>query len=125
MRTLLVSLAIGGATFGLFEWATQLGQSEAQARTVAINTIVVMEVGYLFACRSLRLPLWRIGAFTNPWVFTGATLMLVAQLLYTYTPWMNQLFHAEPIAWWWWGVMTSIGFLVFLAADLQKAISKR
>ncbi len=125
IRTLLVSLAIGGATFGLFEWAMHLSHSEAQARTVAINTIVVMEVGYLFACRSLRLPFSRIGTFTNPWVFRGATLMLVAQLLYTYTPWMNQLFHTEPIAFWWWGMMTLLGLLMFIASELAKFISTR
>lgn len=122
VRTLLVSLAVGGAAFTLFEWAQGLGLSDAQARTIAVNTIVVVEVGYLFACRSLRHSILRIGLFTNPWVFTGAALMLGAQLAFTYIPIMNRLFHSAPIDWWWWGVMTGVGIAVFLAAEVKKVL---
>jgi Ca2+-transporting ATPase len=122
VRTLLVSLAIGGATFVTFEWAQSLGMGDAASRTVAVNTVVVMEVGYLFACRSLRYSLWRIGVWTNPWVFGGATLMLGAQLAFTYVPVMNRLFRSAPIDAWWWAVMTGLGLLVFVAAELKKLV---
>lgn len=120
LRTLLVSLVAGSAAFALFEWAERLGTSDAAARTIAVNTIVSIEVGYLFACRSLRLPLMRIGMFTNRWVFLGAGSMLVAQIAFTYVPAMNRLFHTEPIAWWWWAVMTAISLAVFVAAEIKK-----
>jgi hypothetical protein len=38
------------------------------------------EVGYLFACRSLRFPMWKLGLFTNKWVWLGSGAMLLAQL---------------------------------------------
>ena len=71
LRTILVSIAVGAAAFGCFEWAQSQGLSDEASRTVALNTIVVVEVGYLFACRSLRLPVWQIGLFSNPSVWLG------------------------------------------------------
>ncbi len=125
IRTAVVSLAVGAAAFGCFEWAQLQGLSDAASRTIAVNTIVVVEVGYLFACRSLSLPSWKIGLFTNPSVWLGAAGMLGVQLALTYVPIMNRLFHTAPIDLWWWGVMTAIGLLVFALAETKKAWSAR
>ena len=124
VRTLLVSVAMGAAAFGFFEWAQHLGLSDAAARTVAVNTIVVVEVGYLFACRSLRLSIVEVGLLRNPWTFAGAALMIVAQLAFTYLPVMNRLFHSAPIEAWWWGVMSAVGASVFVAAELKKGVTR-
>lgn len=121
-HTIIVSAVVGGAAFGCFAWAMRLGSSDEVARTVAINTIVVVEVGYLFACRSLRLPIWRIGVLSNRGIWIGAALMLLVQLGMTYLPIMNRLFHTRPIAWWWWVVMTGIGLLIFMLAEARKAL---
>jgi cation-transporting P-type ATPase F len=125
IRTALVSLAVGSAAFGCFAWAQRYGLSDAVSRTIAVNTIVVVEVGYLFACRSIHLPSWKIGLFSNPMVWLGAAFMLVVQLVLTYVPLMNRLFHTAPIELWWWVVMTAIGVLVFVLAELKKASSSR
>ena len=125
LRTALVSCLVGGAAFGCFQWATSRGLSPEVGRTIAINTIVVVEIGYLFACRSLHLPSWRLGLWSNPGVWVGAALMLLAQLAMTYLPFMNTLFHTAPIDLGWWGVMTLIGVIVFLLAELKKALALR
>lgn len=122
LRTLLVSSIMGAFAFGFFEWAEHLGLDRAQGRTIALNTIVVAEVGYLFACRSLRLPLWKLGVFSNRWVWGGATVMLLTQLGVTYLPFMNTLLHTAPIDLWWWGVMTGVGVLIFIVAEARKAL---
>ena len=121
LRIAIVSTFIAAAAFGLFEYslATAPG-AEAQARTVATNTIIVLEVAYLFACRSLSLPIWRLGAFSNPWVWVGATVMLLAQLAWTYVPFMNRLFHSAPLAWWWWAAFTGLGLVVFVLTEGLK-----
>lgn len=76
IRTAVVSPAVGSAAFGCFDWGQLQGLSDAASRTIAVNTIVVVEVGYLFACRSLSLPPWKIGLSTNPSVGLGAAGML-------------------------------------------------
>ena len=124
VRTVIVSSLIAGSAFGLFWYADQSGDyTVEQARTIAANTIIVVEVGYLFACRSLRLPIWRLGWFTNPWVWVGATLTLLAQLAFTYLPVMNELFHTQPIPLWWWGAFTAAGGLVFVVVEIKKALT--
>jgi magnesium-transporting ATPase (P-type) len=123
IRTALVSLAVGAAAFGCFEWAQTHGLSDEASRTIAINTIVVVEVGYLFACRSLTLPSWKIGLFSNPSVWFGAVSMLGLQLAMTYLPFMNRLFHTAPIGLHWWGTMTGIGLGIFALAELKKAVT--
>ncbi len=123
VRTGLVSLGVGAAAFGCFEWAELRGLSHEASRTIAVNTIVVLEVGYLFACRSLTLPSWRIGFFSNPGVWFGAAGLFVVQLAMTYLPLMNRVFHTEPIDWWWWAVMSGLGFIVYALAEAKKAFS--
>ena len=122
LRTILVSIAVGAAAFGCFEWAQSQGLSDEASRTVALNTIVVVEVGYLFACRSLRLPVWQIGLFSNPSVWLGGAAMLLVQLAMTYLPLFNRLFHTAPIEWWWWPFMAGIGFAIFVMAELKKVL---
>lgn len=122
LRTVIVSLAVGGAAFGCFNWAQVQGLSDEASRTIAVNTIVAVEVGYLFACRSLTLPIWKIGLFSNPSAWLGAASMLAVQVVLTYVPFMNRLFHTEPIDLHWWGVMTGIGLVVFILAELKKAL---
>jgi Ca2+-transporting ATPase len=124
IRTVLVSLVMGVAAFGFFEWAEQRHLSHAEARTISVNTIVVTEVGYLFACRSLRLSILEVGFFANPWAFGGAALMVGAQLAFTYVPAMNRLFHSAPIEPWWWGAMAAVGVGVFLAAEAKKRVTR-
>jgi cation-transporting P-type ATPase F len=125
VRTVVVSVVVGAAAFGCFEWAQALGMSIEASRTVAVNTIVVVEVGYLFACRSLVLPTWKIGLFTNPNAWLGAAAMLMVQMAMTYVPFMNRLFHTAPIDLWWWGVMSGIGLGVFVLAEARKALGRQ
>ncbi len=123
VRTAIVSIAVGAAAFGCFEWAELHGLAHEVSRTIAVNTIVVIEVGYLFACRSLTLPSWRIGFFSNPGVWLGAGALLLVQLAMTYLPLLNRLLHTAPIEWWWWCVMSGLGLSIYALAEAKKALT--
>ena len=125
MRIAYVSVLVAAAAFGLFEWSLHRHPEQVDvARTVAANTVVVVEVGYLHACRSLTLPLWRIGPFSNPWVWVGSVSMLLLQLAWTYLPFMNRLFHTAPLHWSWWLVFTAAALVVFAAVELKKLVGR-
>ncbi|MCU0677730.1 MAG: cation transporting ATPase C-terminal domain-containing protein, partial [Myxococcota bacterium] len=125
LRTLIVSVLMAAAAFGLFEYAQRSRPDDIEvARTLAVNTIVVVEVAYLFACRSLRLPIWQLGLFGNRYVWIGATVMLGAQLLFTYAPFMNRLFHTAPIEWFWWLWFTGAGMIVLAVIELKKWVGR-
>ena len=96
-RVLLVAMLMLVGAFGLFELALSRGQSVAQARTVAANVFVLVELFYLFNCRSLSAPFWTVGLLSNPWIWVGSGTMLVLQLMFTYVATFNQVFQTAPI----------------------------
>jgi len=96
MRTLLVGSLIMLAAFILFQFELSRGASLKQAQTVATTVFVVMEASYLFNCRSLRKSLKEIGYFSNKWVYIGTLGMLILQLVFIHSPWMNTLFQSNP-----------------------------
>ena len=124
-RILLVGAMLLVTAFGLFEWELMAGASEAEARTVAVNVFVMVELFYLFNCRSLTKSMFQLGLFSNPWLFGGVTLMIALQLLYTYLPAMNWMFHGAPISLGAWSRIVASGFLVYLVVGFEKWIRQR
>ena len=120
VRVFLVGLLLLVGGFGLFEWALHRGASEDEARTIAVNVFAVGQSFYLLNCRSLRFSMLRLGLFSNPWIWGGIAAMIAAQLLFTYTPLMNQLFHTAPIAPMEWVHILAVGLSIYLVVDLEK-----
>ena len=98
IQIVLVSGLLVGAVAWLFHWEQASGASLAAARTAALNLFVVVEIIYLFACRSLRPPAWHVGLPTNRWVLGGVVVQCAAQAAITYLPPMNSLFGTAPIS---------------------------
>jgi Ca2+-transporting ATPase len=125
LRILLVGTIILIGAFGLFEWELLTGASVEQARTVAVNVVVVVEMFYLFNCRSLTQSMFRLGLFSNPWMILGLAGMIVLQLLFTYAPFMNQFLSSEPISVDAWVRIVGVGFIGYLAVELEKWLRRR
>ena len=124
-RILIVGVMILAGAFGLFEWELALGAGLDQARTVAVNLVVVAEVFYLFNCRSLRVSPFRLGFFRNTWALAGAGIMVAAQLLVAYVPFMNRFFRTAPVSLGSWARVAAFGLAVFLAVEAVKALERR
>ena len=119
-RTLLVSLLLLGGAFGLFLRELNEGSSLAEARTVAVNVFVLVEMVYLFNCRSLTRSAWSVGLWSNPWVWVGSGLMLALQLAFTYLPVFHTLFKTAPIPLHTWLEMVGIALLAGLVISVDK-----
>jgi Ca2+-transporting ATPase len=125
MRTLFVGTMMFLAGYGMFHWHLQNGSSEAQARTAAVTVFVVIEMLYLFNCRSLIYPLRHVGFWTNKWVFVGVGVMLTLQLMFVHTPWMNSLFHTSALSLRDWASIVGIGLVVYVAVAIEKRLRLR
>ncbi len=125
LRILLVALVMLGGVFALFEWEQARGASEAEARTVAVNVFVMVEVFYLFNCRSFTRSVFSLGVFSNPWVIYGALAMIALQLVFTYAPWMNALFHSAPIDWDSWWRILAVAAVAFVVVGVEKVVTNR
>ena len=126
MRTGFVSLLMLAGGFALFLWELRReSASLAEARTVVVNAIVMVEAFYLLNCRSLIRSIFSLGIFSNLWVLLGIGLIIAVQLLFTYAPVMNGLFHSAPISGQAWLRIVAVGAIAFAAVELEKWIRFR
>ena len=119
-RVLLVGLLMLAGSFGMFLLAGERGQTVAEARTIAMNVFVAIEIVYLFNCRSLRLPIIAVAAFSNPWVWWGVGLQGVLQIAITYWAPLNAAFGTAPIGARAWGDIAVIALLAMGIIELEK-----
>ena len=123
MRTGLVSLIMVIGGLGVFLWELRIEQAGIEAaRTAIINVVVLVQVSYLFNCRSLRHSIFSIGLLTNRWTILGALAMVCAQLLFTYPPVMNNLFYSAPLPVESWSRIIGVALVAFAAVEFEKWI---
>lgn len=60
--------------------------------------------------------MFKLGFFSNPWLLLGIFLMVIAQLMFTYAPVMNQVFTTAPIRLDAWTIIlaASVDFYIFV-----------
>jgi Ca2+-transporting ATPase len=92
---------------------------------VAVNAVIMIELFYVFSCRSLTQPAFKIGFFSNQWVFVGVAGMLILQLLFTYVPLMNQLFSSAPISLQDWGYILAFSLVGYLIVKVDKWLRRK
>jgi len=124
-RLFIVGLVLLAGAFGLFEWELMTGASVAEARTVAVNVFVLVELFYLFNCRSLTQSMFHLGFFSNPKLFGGVTIMLILQVMFTYLPAMNLMFHSAPISFGAWGRILAVSVITFFVVGAEKWLRQR
>jgi cation-transporting P-type ATPase F len=120
-RIVLVALLLLGGSFGLFLRELEQGHTLAEARTVAVNVFVLVEMLYLLNCRSLTRSFWSLGVFSNLWVWGGIATMALLQLLLTYWPPLNALFQTAPIGLAEWGEIFAFAWISSLIVGVEKA----
>jgi len=104
------------------EWSSPLYK---EATTVTFAGIVLAQVANVFACRSDRLSIAKLGWFTNPIIIWGIITELVILALIMYTPTGNDIFGTRPLPLWIF-VPLAAGAVLLLAADeVRKAIVRR
>jgi len=121
MRTGLVTLIMIGGAYWLFHYDLSVaGETLAEARTAVVNVVVAVETAYLFCCRSLSRSIFHIGIWANRFAFLGAATMIAAQLLFTYAPVLNRLFHSSPLSSDSWLRVAAVALAAFAAVEFEK-----
>ena len=120
-RTLLVTALVVAGTLGMFLWELRQGAGMEVARTAAINTLVAFEVFYLLNTRFLLAPAWPHRALAgNPYVPLAIVLVIGLQLLFTYAPFMQQLFHTAALGPEAWARIGLIALSIYVIVELEK-----
>jgi magnesium-transporting ATPase (P-type) len=120
-RIVVVSLLFVAGTFGIFAWALWRGFDVDTARTMVVNTMVVMEIFYLFNVRYMHTASisWR-GILGTPIVLAAIAAVTAAQFAFTYAPFMNTLFSSRPVPPADGLLIVAIGIALMLILEAEK-----
>jgi magnesium-transporting ATPase (P-type) len=125
-RIAFVSTLLVSASIGLFLWETGRGESTDVARTIAVNTLVMGELFYLFNSRQLFAPALAPGLFAeNRWAWVAVAVLIVAQALFVHAPPMQVMFGTAPLDAAGWALTVAAGAAIFVIVEIEKAIARR
>lgn len=125
-RVGFVSFLFMVGALGIFLALQAQGAALETARTAVVNTIVVMEVAYLFSVRFLHMPsfCWR-GVQGTPAVLLALVVVVLGQLLFTYAPFMQAWFQTTALNATQAATVLGVGLALFVVLEIEKMVARR
>ena len=125
-RVAFVSLLFLVGIFAAWFWVMHRHQDPVLASTLAVNTLVAMEVFYLFAVRYLdSASITLRGVLGTPVVLAAIAAVVVLQLLFTYLPWFQHTFTTTALSLEQLAFSVVAGVVVLVVLELETAIRNR
>ncbi|HCO43885.1 MAG TPA: carbonate dehydratase, partial [Gammaproteobacteria bacterium] len=119
----LAALLFMCGVFGIYSYALQRGYSIELARTLAMNTLVVMEIFYLFYIRHLHGTSLTREAVRGTRAVWGAVLTVTAgQFAVTYLPPLQAVFETRAVAFADGALVVAIGVALMALLELEKRL---
>ncbi|WP_229440540.1 cation-transporting P-type ATPase [Massilia sp. BSC265] len=122
----LVSVLFLCGVYGIYFYATERGYPVELARTMALNTLVVMEIFHLFFIRNIYGTSlnWKAVRGTRV-VWTVVTVVTAAQFAITYLPPMQSVFGTVAVGLWDGVLIVGTGVALFAVIETEKQIRLR
>jgi magnesium-transporting ATPase (P-type) len=122
----LVGILFLGGVFGIYHYAIDRGESIELARTLAMNTLVVMEIFHLFFIRNIygTSLTWKAVRGT-PMVWLAVVVVTVGQFAITYLPPLQAVFETRAVALGDGLLIVAIGVLLFTIIEIEKQLRIR
>jgi len=124
VQMMLVGTYMLIVAYGMFTYYIDAGYSIEYARTVAVNVFVFTEMFFLFCCKELDKSIFKTDIFNNKYLILGVVLMILSQILFTHTPFMQTMFRSESLELWTWIKITILTFGVIFVIELKHLYSK-
>jgi magnesium-transporting ATPase (P-type) len=96
-----------------------------QATTVTLAEIVACQVGNVFACRSERISIFRLGFFSNRLIWLGIVVEWAMILTIIYVPPLQKIFATAPLSPLQWSLLILCPPLILMADELRKRMVHR
>ena len=122
-HVVLVSLLFLAAVFGIFTYAIDKGYPLALAQTMAMNTLVVLEIFHLFFIRNIHSTslTWAAARGTKV-VWTVVVAITAAQSAVTYLPPLQAMLGTRPIPPMDGLLILALGAAFFALIEIEKQI---
>ena len=117
----LVSTLFLVAVFAVYTYAVDKGYSIELARTMSMNTLVVLEIFHLFFIRNIHSTSLSLVAVRGTPVVWGCVLVVVAaQFAITYVPTLQWVFGTQPVSLADGMIIVAVGILFFMLVEAEK-----
>ncbi|MFS0517263.1 cation-translocating P-type ATPase [Nostoc sp. UIC 10607] len=142
----LIEAALGMLAFFIVWWSNGYGLAElqaitpsilshsadmttiaiyTQATTMTLATIVACQDGNVFACRSEQTSIFRLGFFSNRWIWLGIAIEWLLILTIIYIPPLRHIFGTTPLTLWQCLLLLACPPILLGAEEFRKAIFLR
>ncbi|MEQ6292105.1 cation-translocating P-type ATPase [Vogesella sp. GCM10023246] len=122
-RLVFVGLLMVVLPFALYLQLLSQGAGHPLASTMAVNSMVAIEIAYLFNSRRRHASAWRRDTLLgNPVAFGSVLLLIVLQLAFSYLPWLQALFGTAAPSGHHWLLAAASGVLAFVLIEVEKAL---
>ncbi|HEY5604797.1 MAG TPA: cation transporting ATPase C-terminal domain-containing protein, partial [Gammaproteobacteria bacterium] len=112
--------------FGIYTYAIGRGYTVDLARSIAMNTMVVMEIFHLFFIRNMygTSLTWKAVRGTKV-VWMAVIVVTIGQFAITYLPPLQVVFATEAISFQDGAIIIGIGVALFTIIEIEKQIRLR
>lgn len=119
----LVSILFICGVFGMYHFAIDQGYSLELARTISLNTLVVMEIFHLFFIRNIYSTslTWKAVSGTKV-VWLVVVVITFAQFAITYLPALQNIFATVSIPFWDGVLILGVGIALFAIIETEKQL---
>lgn len=96
-----------------------------QASTATFLGIVILQIGNVFACRSSRESIFRLGFLSNKLVIIGIVIEVLLPVFIVYHPLGNKIFGTAPLSFDVWLILIPFSIGLLAAEEIRKAYARR
>lgn len=97
----------------------------AQATTMTLAIVVACQDGNVFACRSERTSIFRLGFFSNPLIWIGILIEWALILSIINILSLREIFATSPLVPWQWLILLICPPILLGAEEIRKAILRK
>jgi len=125
-QIVFVSVLFLAGMFGIYSWGVHQGYPVELARTLAVNTLVVMEIFYLFYMRNAYgTSITLKAALGTPAVWIAVGVATAAQFSVTYIPILQQVLGTRSVSLRDGLIVIAIGLALFALIESEKQMRLR
>ncbi len=120
-------LGISGVALGYWAWVNNLAAANGQPawNTMVFMFLTVAQMGHALGLRSHRESFFSLNFFSNRLLLGAVVTTIAVQLVAVYAPFMNTLFHTNPLTLEQLALCFVLSTVVFWGVELEKLLIRR
>ena len=117
-----VGILMAGIALSLQAWAIR---NDLHWQTIVFNFLCVSQLAHVIVIRREKESLFSSGFFSNKYLILAVLIALLLQVVITYTPFFQPIFHTEALTLNEFILVGAASLLVVIAVEIGKVISRK